>query len=167
MQRSLRNAPREADLRRHRPVALGLLAALLVAISSAGCGSSTSGSGGLSSTDAAQLRADVAAARTAASRQEAQQAAAGLVAFRQRVTRLAAEHKLTAAQAQALETGAQQAQARIALDVKAPPTPTTTITTPAPPSPTPPAPAGPPGKAKEHPKPPGKDKHGRKGHGGD
>lgn len=146
-----------------------------MAIGSAGCGSSGA-TGGLSSADASQLRADIAAAKAAATRHDAQQAAASLVAFRQRVTRLTSEHKLTAGQAQALETGAQQAQARIALDVKPAPAPspeTTTITTPAPQAP---APANPPGKHEGHGKPPGKDKppkekpakdnHGPKGPGG-
>ena len=97
-------------------VALGLVAAVGVAVGSAGCGSS--GHNGLSSADAARLRADIAAARTAAARHEAPQAASSLVALRQQVSRLAAQHKLTPSQAQALETGAEQAQARIALDVE-------------------------------------------------
>jgi hypothetical protein len=134
-------------------VALGLVAAVGVAVGSAGCGSS--GHNGLSSADAARLRADIAAARTAAARHEAPQAASSLVALRQQVSRLAAQHKLTPSQAQALETGAEQAQARIALDVRpaptAAPTPATTTAEPAPAGP--PAP-GPPGKAKGH------DKHG-------
>lgn len=163
MQRTLRTAPREADRRPHWRVALALLAALSLTLGSAGCGSSV-GRGSLSGADAARLRADVDAARKAASHHEAEQAASSLLAFRQQVTRLAAEHKLTRAQAQALQTTAQQAQARVALDVKAAPPPspaTTTITTPAPT-----APAGPPGKDKGHGKPP-KDKHGPQGDGGD
>jgi hypothetical protein len=137
---------------------LGMTIALLMAIGSAGCGSS--GHNGLSSADAARLRADIAAARTAAARHEAPQVASSLVALRQQVSRLAAQHKLTASQAQALETGAEQAQARVALDVKpAPATPTTA----APAAPAPPAPS-PPGKAKGHDKHKGPGKHGD-GHG--
>ncbi|MGZ4331125.1 MAG: hypothetical protein ACXVXL_24350, partial [Solirubrobacteraceae bacterium] len=130
-------------------VALGLVAAVGVAVGSAGCGSS--GHNGLSSADAARLRADIAAARAAAARHEAPQAASSLVALRQQVSRLAAQHKLTPSQAQALETGAEQAQARIALDVRpapaAAPTPLAPTAQPAPAGP--PAP-GPPGKAKGH-----------------
>jgi hypothetical protein len=138
-------------------LALGLVAALLVATGSTGCGATVRS--GLSSADASRLRADIAAAKTAAARHEAPQAASSLVAFRQQVSRLQAQHKLTTAQAQALETGAQQAQARVALDVKpapAPPPATVTTTTPAP-APTPPPP---PGKAKGH-----DDKHGPGKHG--
>jgi hypothetical protein len=139
-------------------LALGLLAALLVATGSTGCGAAARS--GLSSADSARLRADIAAARTAAARHQAPQAASSLVAFRQQVSRLEAQHKLTTAQARALETGAQQAQARVALDVKPPPAPppaTVTTTTPAPAAPTPP---GPPGKAKGHDKKHGPGKHG-------
>jgi hypothetical protein len=138
-----------------------LAVTLLLATGSAGCGSS--GHSRLSSADAARLRADIAAARTAAGRHEAPQAASSLVAFRQQVGRLAAENKLTTAQAQALQAGAQQAQARVALDVKPAPAPTPATTTAAPTPPAPPASPGPPGKAKGH------DKHhgpGGKGHGG-
>jgi hypothetical protein len=132
---------------------------LLVATASAGCGATARS--GLSSADASRLRADIAAAKTAAARHEAPQAASSLIAFRQQVSRLEAQHKLTTAQAQALETGAEQAQARVALDVRAAPAPppaTVTTSTPAP-APTPPAP---PGKAKGH-----DDKHGpgKPGHG--
>jgi hypothetical protein len=140
---------------------------LLLATGSAGCGSS--GHRGLSSADASRLRAEIAAARTAVARHEALQAASSLVAFRRQVGRLAVEHKLTSAQAQALQAGAQQAQARVALDVKPAPvttpattTPATTTAAPAPPAP--PASPGPPGKGKGH------DKHhgpGGKGDGGD
>lgn len=137
--------------------ALGLVAALLVATGSAGCGATARS--GLSSADVSRLRADIAAAKTAAARHEAPQAASSLIAFRQRVSRLEAQHKLTTAQAQALETGAQQAQARVALDVRpapAAPPATVTTTTPAP------APPAPPGKAKGH-----DDEHGpgKPGHG--
>jgi hypothetical protein len=140
--------------------ALGVTVALLIASGTPGCGAA--GHGGLSGADAARLRADIAAARTAAARHEAPQAASSLVALRRQVSRLAAQHKLTTAQAQALETGAEQAQARVVLDVKPPPAaapaaPTTT-------SPAAPTPAGTPGKAKGH------DKHkgpGEKGDGGD
>jgi hypothetical protein len=144
-------------------VALGLVAALGVAIGSAGCGSS--GHNGLSTADASRLRADIAAARTAAARHEAPQAASSLVALRQQVSRLASEHKLTAAQAQALEPGAQQAQARVALDVKpAPARAPATPATAAPAQPATPAGPAPPGKAKGHDKHKGPGKH---GHGGD
>jgi hypothetical protein len=133
---------------------------LLVATALTSCGATARS--GLSSADASHLRADIAAARTAAARHEAPQAASSLVAFRQQVSRLEAQHKLTRTQAQALETGAQQAQARVALDVKPAPTPppaTVTTTTAAP---APPTPAAPPGKAKGH-----DDKHGpgKPGHG--
>jgi hypothetical protein len=143
---------------------VGLAAALMIAGGIAGCGGA--GHSDLSSADAARLRADIAAARTAAARHEAPQAASSLVALRRQIARLAAEHKLTTAQAQALETGAEQAQARVALDVKpapvqAPATPTTTA--PAAPAPAP-APA-PPGKAKGHDKHKGPDKHGKGGDG--
>ena len=109
--------------------ALGVTVALLIASGTAGCGAA--GRRGLSNADAARLRADIAAARTAAARHEAPRAASSLLALRRQVSRLASQHKLTAAQAQALETGAEQAQARVALDVKpalapAPTTPTTT-----------------------------------------
>jgi hypothetical protein len=146
----------------HAP--LGLTIALLTALAAAGCGASSHS--GLSSSDAARLRSDIAAARTAAARHEAPQAASSLVALRRQVSRLAAQHKLTASQAQALETGAEQAQARVALDVKqatvaAPATPTTA----APATPAPPAGPRPPGKAKRHDK---KDKGpGKHGDGGD
>ncbi|MGZ4219315.1 MAG: hypothetical protein ACXVH3_08030 [Solirubrobacteraceae bacterium] len=148
-------------------VALGLVAAVGVAVGSAGCGSS--GHNGLSSADAARLRADIAAARAAAARHEAPQAASSLVALRQQVSRLAAQHKLTPSQAQALETGAEQAQARIALDVRpapaAAPTPLAPTAQPAPAGP--PAP-GPPGKAKGHQKHGRPDAHGDgNGDGGD
>jgi hypothetical protein len=144
-------------------VALGLVAALGVAIGFAGCGSS--GHNGLATADAARLRADIAAARTAAARHDAPQAASSLVALRQQVSRLAAEHKLTTSQAQALETGAQQAQARVALDVRPAPAPApATPTTAAPAQPATPAGPGPPGKAKGHDKHKGPGKH---GHGGD
>ena len=143
-----------------------------MALAAAGCGASSHS--GLSSSDAARLRSDIAAARTAAARHEAPQAASSLVALRRQVSRLAAQHKLTASQAQALETGAEQAQARVALDVKqttvaAPATPTTaapaTPTTAAPAAPAPAAGPGPPGKAKGHDK---KDKGpGKHGDGGD
>jgi hypothetical protein len=136
-----------------------LLAVLLVATGSTGCGATARS--GLSSADASRLRADIAAAKRAAARHEAPQAASSLVAFRQQVSRLEAQHKLTAAQAQTLETGAEQAQARVALDVKPAPTPppaTVTTTTPAPaPTPTPPAP---PGKGKGHDDEHGPGKHG-------
>lgn len=140
---------------------------LLLAIGLAGCGSS--GHSGLSSADAARLRADIAAARTAAARHEAPQVASSLVAFRQQVGRLAAEHKLTTAQAQALQAGAQQAQARVALDVKPAPAPAPAATsTAAPTPPVPPAPPGPPGKAKGHDKHHGPGDHGGgNGDGGD
>jgi hypothetical protein len=145
---------------------LALATALSIAIASAGCGASSHS--GLSSADAARLRSDIAAARTAATRHEASQAASSLVGLRQQVSRLAAQHKLTKAQAQALETGAEQAQARVALDVKpAPATPTTAApATPTTAAPATPAPAdhGPPDKAKGHHK---KDKGpGKPGHGG-
>ena len=148
-------------------VALGLVAALGVAIGSAGCGSS--GHDGLSSAESARLRADIDAARTAAARHEAPQAASSLLALRQQVSRLASEHKLTTSQAQALEIGAQQAQARVALDVKpAPAAPPATPTTAAPAQPAPPASPGPPGKAKGHDKHKGPGKHGDgPGDGGD
>jgi pyruvate/2-oxoglutarate dehydrogenase complex dihydrolipoamide acyltransferase (E2) component len=146
-------------------LALGLLAALLVTTGSTSCGATDRS--GLSSADASRLRADIAAARKAAARHEAPQAASSLVAFRQQVSRLEAQHKLTTAQAQALETGAQQAQARVALDVRPAPAPpqatvTTTAPAPAPTPPAPPAPPAPPGKAKGH-----DDKHGpgKPGHG--
>jgi hypothetical protein len=140
-------------------VALGLVAAFGVVIGSTGCGSS--GHNGLSSADVARLRADIAAARTAAARHEAPQAASSLVALRQQVSRLEAQHKLTPSQAQALETGAQQAQARVALDVKPAPAPTpATPTTAAPAQPASPAGPGPPGKAKGHDKHKGPGKHG-------
>jgi hypothetical protein len=144
-------------------LAVTLLAALLMATGSTGCGARARS--GLSSADASRLRADIAAARTAAAHHQAPRAASSLVAFRQQVSRLAAQHKLTTAQAQALETGAQQAQARVALDVKpapAPPPATVTTTTPAAAPPTSPGPPGPPGKAKKHDKPhgPGKPRHG-------
>ena len=143
---------------------LGLVA-LLMAIGMAGCGAS--GHNGLSSADAARLRADIAAARTAAARHEAPQAAASLVALRQQLSRLAAQHKLTASQAQALETGAEQAQARVALDVSpAPAAATTPVTTTAPaaqPAPAGPPAPGPPGKDKGK----GHDKHGGPGKNGD
>jgi hypothetical protein len=133
---------------------LHLFAALLVGIALTGCGSS--GHSGLSSAEAARLHADIAAARTAAARHQGSQAASSLVSLRQQVARLAAEHKLTTAQAQALEIGAEQAQARVALDVRPAPA---TATTPAAPTPAP-TPPGPPGKAKGH------DKHGGPGGGG-
>jgi hypothetical protein len=130
---------------------LGLTIALWMALAAAGCGASSHSS--LSSSDAARLRADIAAARTAAARHDAQQAASSLVALRKQVSRLAGQHKLTASQAQALETGAEQAQARVALDVKpAPATPTTAAPA------TPAAPAAP-GKAKGHDKHKGPGKH--------
>ncbi|MGZ4259000.1 MAG: hypothetical protein ACXVS6_24005 [Solirubrobacteraceae bacterium] len=148
-------------------VALGLVAAVGVAVGSAGCGSS--GHNGLSSADAARLRADIAAARAAAARHEAPQAASSLVALRQQVSRLAAQHKLTPSQAQALETGAEQAQARIALDVR--PAPAAAPTPPAPtaqPAPAGPPAPGPPGKAKGHQKHGRPDAHGDgNGDGGD
>jgi hypothetical protein len=149
---------------------LGLTIAILMAIASAGCGASSHS--GLSSADAARLRSDIASARTAAARHQASQAASSLVALRQQVSRLADQHKLTPAQARALETGAEQAQARVALDVKQAPTPATptpTTAAPATPAPATPAPAAgpaPPGKAKGHDKKnkdPGKHKDG--GHG--
>jgi hypothetical protein len=140
-------------------VALCLAAAWFFAIGMTACGST--GHNGLSSADAARLHADVAAARTAALRHEAPQAASSLVAFRRQVTRLAAEHKLTTAQAQSLDTGAQQAQARVALDVRSTPAPNTTTPTPAAqPAPAAPPAAGPPGKAKGHDKHKGQGKHG-------
>jgi predicted small lipoprotein YifL len=141
--------------------------ALVLSMALAGCGSS--GHSGLSSADAARLRADIAAARTAAARHEAPQAASSLVAFRRQVTRLAAEHKLSAGEAQALETGAEQAQARVPLDVKPAPAPApTTPTTAAPVPPAVPAAPGPPGKAKGHDKHEGPGKHGDgPGDGGD
>ena len=145
--------------------ALGVTVAFLIAGGMAGCGAAAHS--GLSSADAARLRADIAAARTAAARHEGPQAASSLVALRRQVSRLAAQHKLTTAQAQALETGAEQAQARVALDAQpapaapaAPATPTTT----APAAPAPAAGPGPAGKAKGH------DKHkrpGKHGAGGD
>jgi hypothetical protein len=144
--------------------ALGLAVAFLIAGGMAGCGAAAHS--GLSSADAARLRADIAAARTAAAGHEAPQAASSLVALRRQVSGLAAQHKLTTAQAQALETGAEQAQARVALDVKpalapAPATPTTT----APAAPAPAAGPGPPGKAKGHEKHKGPGKHGDGGDG--
>lgn len=147
-------------------LAVGLLAALLMATGSTGCGATARSA--LTSADASRLRVDIAAARTAAARHQASQAASSLVAFRQQVSRLEAQHKLTTVQAQALETGAQQAQARVALDVKpapAAPPATVTMTTPAPA--TSPGSQGPPGKAKGHDKHgPGKHGHGP-GDGGD
>jgi hypothetical protein len=152
--------------------ALGLAVALLIAGGMAGCGAV--GHSDLSSADAARLRADIAAARTAAARHEAPQAASSLVALRRQVSRLAAQHKLTTAQAQALETGAEQAQARVALDVKpapapAPATPSTTTpatpTTTAPAAPAPAAGPGPLGTAKGHDKHKGPGKHGKGGDG--
>lgn len=149
--------------------ALGVTVALLIATATAGCGAAAHN--GLSSADAARLRTDIAAARTAAARHDAPQAASSLVAFRQQVTRLAAAHELSAGQAQVLETGAQQAQARVPLDVKPAPAPTpATPTTAAPAAPPTAAPAapGPPGKAKGHDKPKGPGKHGDgPGDGGD
>ena len=142
---------------------LGLAIALWTALAAAGCGASSHS--GLSSSDAARLRAEIAAARTAAARYDAPQAASSLVALRNQVSRLAAQHKLTASQAQALETGAEQAQARVALDVKqAPASAPATPTTAAPAAPAPAAGPGPPGKAKGHDK---KDKGpGKHGDGG-
>jgi len=155
-------SPRLRSVSTH--VSLGLTITLLMAIGTAGCGAS--GHSGLSSADAARLRSDIAAARTAAARHEASQAASSLVALRQQVSRLAAEHKLTNAQAQALTTGAEQAQARVALDVKPAPTPTpATPTTAAPAAPAPPAGPGRPGKAKGHDKKKGPGKHGEGGDG--
>lgn len=144
--------------------ALGVTVAFLIAGGMAGCGAAAHSD--LSSADAARLRADIAAARTAAARHEAPQAASSLVALRRQVSRLAAQHKLTTAQAQGLETGAEQAQARVALDVKPAPAPapaTPTTTAPAPPAPA--AGPGPPGKAKGHDKHKGKGKHGEGGDG--
>ncbi len=139
--------------------ALGLTVGFLIAIGTTACGSTDHH--GLSSADAARLRAELATARTAAARDEAPQAASSLVAFRQQVVRLAARRELTAAQAQALELGAQQAQARVALDVRpAPVTPPATPTTAAPAPPAAPAAPGPPGKAKGHDKHEGPGKHG-------
>jgi hypothetical protein len=152
---------RNQPIARHLSQALGLLATLALAVGSAGCGSS--GRGGLTNADSARLRADIAAARTAAANHQGTQAASSLVALRQQVGRLAAQHKLTTAQAQALETGAEQAQARVALDVKAAPAAPAapaTSSTPAPAAP----PPGPAGKAKGHDKP---GKHGGPGKGGD
>lgn len=147
--------------------ALGVTVAFLIAGGMAGCGAAAHS--GLSSADAAQLRADIAAARTAAARHEAPQAASSLVALRRQVSRLAAQHKLTTAQAQALETGAEQAQARVALDVKPAPAPApaspATPTTTAPAAPAPAAGPGPPGKAKGHDKHKGPGKHGEGGDG--
>jgi hypothetical protein len=148
--------------------ALGVTVAFLIAGGMAGCGAAAHS--GLSSADAARLRADIAAARTAAARHEGPQAASSLVALRRQVSRLAAQHKLTTAQAQALETGAEQAQARVALDVKpapaaqAPPAPATPTTT-APAAPAPAAGPGPHGKAKGHDKHKGPGKHGEGGDG--
>jgi hypothetical protein len=153
--RATRNQPIARRLSRGVPALGPVAAALVLAVGSAGCGSS--GHSGLGSADAARLRADIAAARTAAAHHQGTQAASSLVALRQQVGRLAAQHKLTSAQAQALETGAEQAQARVALDVKAAPAAPATSSTPAPASP----PPGPPGKAKGH------DKHGGPGGGGD
>ncbi|MGZ4284074.1 MAG: hypothetical protein ACXVHB_07855 [Solirubrobacteraceae bacterium] len=89
--------------------------------------------------------------------------------MRQQVSRLAAQHKLTPSQAQALETGAEQAQARIALDVR--PAPAAAPTPPAPtaqPAPAGPPAPGPPGKAKGHQKHGRPDAHGDgNGDGGD
>ena len=137
--------------------ALGVTVAFLIAAGMAGCGAAAHS--GLSSADAARLRADIAAARTAAARHQAPQAASSLVALRRQVSRLAAQHKLTTA----------QAQARVALDVKPAPAPApaapATPTTTAPAAPAPAAGPGPPGKAKGHDKHKGLGKHGEGGDG--
>jgi hypothetical protein len=145
-------------------VARGVVLAPAIALALAGCGSSSNT--GLSHADGARLHADIAAVRAAASRHDAQQAALSLIAFRRQVTRLAAQHKLTSAQSASLLAGAQQAQARVALDVKpaAPAASTAPATTTPATSSTPAAPAAPAGKGPGH----GHGKHGKgEGDGGD
>lgn len=142
--------------RRRLIVGLAVLATAL-----AGCGSSATPQ--LGRGDAQRLHSDIAAVRAAAARDDPQRADASLLAFAQQVTRLAAERKLTSDEAHGLLTGAQRAQARVAVEVKQ-----AAAAAPAAPAaqPAPAAQAGP-GNGKDKGK--GHDKHGGggKGDGGD
>jgi hypothetical protein len=134
---------------------------VVLAVALAGCGSSARPQ--LGRGDAQRLHSDLAAVRAAAARHDSQQADASLLAFAQQVTRLAVQRKLTSDEARELLTGAQRAQARVAVEVRPATSPATSAT----PAPAPSAPAAPAGPAPKQdkgkpPKPPkdhGHDKH--------
>ena len=97
-----------------------LPAALLVALALTGCGSSAGEQ--LERRDSAALRRDLSQARTAATAGDRGTAADALRAFRIKVAKLRRAGRLDPALADQLRAGARQAEARVALEVAAPPT---------------------------------------------
>ncbi|HVS28235.1 MAG TPA: hypothetical protein VHE14_01710 [Solirubrobacteraceae bacterium] len=116
-----------------------------IAVLIAGCGSGHSANR-LTAAEQSSLRARVAETRLAADGHDARKADQRLGALARQIHRLRSHDKLSLEQAQALETSVNQAEARVAVDVKLPAqsSPTPPAISPAPPATTPqPAPAVP------------------------